>query len=155
MNLSEACWVATAAYGAHILEEFFLDWRGWVWSVSRVRVGRAAFWSLNALVIAGGAGCALIAGRWPAIALAYPALMLINVTFFHLAPLLRVRSRLSPGLLTGLMMFYPIGISCYWVAGREGLLTRTNLELSTLLAIVAMTVAVVTLKALSFKTNQL
>jgi hypothetical protein len=51
-----------------------------------------------------------IAPTWPAVALGFPALMLINATFFHLAPTIWTRGRFSPGLITALLLFFPLGI---------------------------------------------
>jgi hypothetical protein len=33
MDLAHWLWLATAAYGIHVLEEFVLDWRDWARSV--------------------------------------------------------------------------------------------------------------------------
>ena len=64
---------------------------------------------------------------WPAIALAFPALMLINATFFHVLPFIRLRGRFSPGLFTAIVLFYPVGIACYVRAAADGVLSLAAL----------------------------
>ena len=78
MTLDHACWLATAALGVHIVEEFALDWRGYVRSVSGISVDWSMFYVLNALAILLGVVCAEVARALPMIALAFPALLLIE-----------------------------------------------------------------------------
>ena len=49
--------------------------------------------------------------------------MLINATFFHVAPVIWTRGRFSPGLITALILFYPIGIGVFLSAAAAGELT--------------------------------
>jgi hypothetical protein len=63
MSLTDLLWLATAAYG----------------------LGNG-FYVVNALVVVLGIVGANLAGHHPGIALAFPALMLINATFFHVLP---------------------------------------------------------------------
>ncbi len=42
--------------------------------------------------------------------------MLINATFFHVLPFIKARGRFSPGLVTAVALFYPIGIAEFVVA---------------------------------------
>jgi hypothetical protein len=53
---------------------------------------------------------AMIAPEYPAVALGFPALMLINGTFMHMLPFVLKRGRFSPGLITSVTMFLPLGI---------------------------------------------
>ncbi len=53
----------------------------------------------------------------PAIALSFPALMLINATFFHVAPFVWTRGRFSPGLITAVLLFFPLGIRAIQTSG--------------------------------------
>ncbi|MBS0233011.1 MAG: HXXEE domain-containing protein [Proteobacteria bacterium] len=61
------------------------------------------------------------------IALAFPALMLINAVFFHIAPFFKMRGRFSPGLITAVILFLPMGMACYVAANDAGVLDTTNL----------------------------
>jgi hypothetical protein len=53
----------------------------------------------------------IIAPKWPILALGFAGLMLINATFFHIAPFLWTRGRFSPGLFTAIVLFVPLGIA--------------------------------------------
>jgi Protein of unknown function with HXXEE motif len=69
------------------------------------------FYITNALVVILGVVAAIIAPRWPILALGFAGLMLINATFFHVAPFLWTRGRFSPGLITAMVLFFPLGIA--------------------------------------------
>jgi hypothetical protein len=147
MALDQACWIATAAYGAHILEEYMLDWRAWARSMSGIAVGWGIFYVANALVIVLGIVCAEVAETMPMVALAFPALMLINATLFHVAGFVAGRGRYSPGLITAVFLFYPIGIWCYKSASDAGVLTHSNLIGSLLLGALIMATPILLMKA--------
>ena len=76
-----SAWLATA-YGVHILEEYQLNWRDWARAVIGLPVEWSDFYVVNALVIVFGVVAANLA-RWPGLALAFPALMLINATLIR------------------------------------------------------------------------
>ena len=130
MALGHLCWLATAAYGIHIAEEYLLGWRDWVRSISGVYVSRGLFFAMNALTIVLGVVCAEMAGRLPVVGLAFPALMLINATFFHLGAFVWTRGRFSPGLISAILLFYPMGIWCFKSAYDAGELTVVRLAWS-------------------------
>jgi hypothetical protein len=126
VTLSDLLWLATACYGIHILEEYQLDWRDWARTALGLPVEWSDFYVVNALVVVLGIVAANLAA-WPAIALSFPALMLINATFFHVLPVIRLRGRFSPGLFTAVVLFYPMGIACYWRAATDGTLSAVAL----------------------------
>jgi Protein of unknown function with HXXEE motif len=144
MTLSDLLWLATACYGIHILEEYQLNWRDWARSALKLPVEWSDFYVVNALVIVLGVVAANLAA-WPMLALAFPALMLINATFFHLLPVIRMGGRFSPGLFTAVVLFYPVGIACYWRAGTDGTLTAGALIGSLVLGALLMASPVVLL----------
>ena len=86
MSLTDLIWLATASYGLHVLEEYQLNWRDWARAVIGLPVEWSDFYIVNSLVIVIGIVAANLAATWPGIALALPALMLINAIFFHLVP---------------------------------------------------------------------
>ncbi len=147
MALDQMCWIATSALGAHIVEEALLDWPGWVRSVGKVQVDWKSFYLVNAAGILWGIVCAQVANSMPMVALSLPALLLINATFFHVAGLIIGRGRFSPGLITALLLYYPIGIWCYKCAYDTGVLTRENLIGSLLLGALIMLAPVLLFKA--------
>jgi len=146
MSLVDLMWLATASYGLHILEEYQLNWRDWARTVVALPVEWSDFYVVNALVIVLGIVAANLAAPWPGIALAFPALMLINATFFHVLPMLRAHGRFSPGLFTAIVLFYPIGVACYWRAAADGALGASALIGSLLIGVVLMASPVVLLK---------
>ncbi len=122
MTLTTLAWLALAAYGAHILEEYTFDWRNWARTVMKLPVEWSDFYVTNALVVVLGAVQAELAETWPSAALTYAALMIINAVFFHILPFLRSGGRFSPGLATALILFFPIAIAMWRRAWGDGVL---------------------------------
>ena len=152
MNLSQLCWLSTAAMGLHILEEYALDWRGWVKAATGVEVEWGLFYGANSLAIVLGVVCAELAPTLPTLALALPALMLINALFFHVGGFVRLRGRFSPGLLTAVLLFLPLGTACYRVAWRSGMVSAWSVVESLLLgaAIMMAPIALIKLRSLPY-----
>ncbi len=145
MSLTDLLWLATAAYGIHILEEYQLNWRDWARDALHLPAEWTDFYVVNALVIVLGAVAANLAATQPALALSFPALMLINATFFHVMPFVRLRGRFSPGLITAVALFYPVGFICYRQAFAQGSIGMGGLVLSALLGALMMAAPVVLL----------
>lgn len=146
MDLSHWLWLATAAYGVHILEEFMLDWRDWARAVIKVPVEWADFYVVNALVIVLGMVAANLAPVAPTLALGLAALMIINAIFFHVAPFIATRGRFSPGLVTAVVVMLPVAIGCYAAARRTGVLTSGSALLSLAIGAGLMAMPIVLLK---------
>ncbi|MBN8215156.1 MAG: HXXEE domain-containing protein [Spirochaetes bacterium] len=122
-------WMLTAAYAAHVLEEYTLDWRGWARDTLGFPVDWPQFYVVNAAVIVGGVCFSMIGWNVPALSLMFPALAAINAVFFHLAPLL-VKRRFSPGVFTAVALFLPLAFILYRQAHRQGLLDAWTLAVS-------------------------
>ncbi|CCD95557.1 membrane hypothetical protein [Bradyrhizobium sp. ORS 375] len=122
MTLTTLAWLAVAAYGAHILEEYTFDWRNWARAVMKLPVEWSDFYVTNALVVVLGAVQAELAATWPIAALAYAALMIINAVFFHVLPFVRSGGRFSPGLATALLLFFPVAIAMWRRAWSDGVI---------------------------------
>jgi hypothetical protein len=146
MPLTDLMWLAVACYALHILEEYQLDWRDWARAVFKLPVEWSDFYVVNALVIVFGIVAANLAAHWPLLALSFPALMLINATFFHILPTLQTHGRFSPGLFTAIVLFWPVGIACYWRAAADGMLGAPTLIGSLVLGALLMASPVVLLK---------
>lgn len=145
MSHEHVLWIATTAYAVHVLEEFELDWRGWATQVLGLPVDWKSFYLVNAIVVVLGVCCAAVGWREPWFALAYPALMLINATFFHVLPTLKTRVY-SPGVATAVALFYPVGIWAYYGAWADGVLTTGAVLGSLLLGAGLMATPIVLLK---------
>jgi hypothetical protein len=122
MTLTSLLWLATGCYAIHMLEEYQLDWRDWAREALGLPVEWSDFYVTNAIVVVLGIVAPNLAA-WPVAALAFPALMLINATFFHVLPMIVMRGRYSPGVFTAVVLFYPVGIACYRQAAAEGTLS--------------------------------
>ena len=145
MDLTHWIWLATAAYAIHILEEFTLDWRDWARAIIGLPVEWSDFYVVNAIVVVLGISAANLATAAPGVALGFPALMLINAVFFHIAPLIMTRGRYSPGFATAVLLFLPIGFLCYRAAAGAGLLDATTLTLSVVIGAALMATPIVLL----------
>ena len=99
------------------------------------------------VVVVLGAVAAELAATQPMLALAFPAVMLINATFFHVGPFLVTRGRFSPGLITAVILFYPIGIACFRRVAADGHLDSGTLAGALALGAALMAAPVVMLKA--------
>jgi hypothetical protein len=83
------------------------------------------FYVVNALVIILGVTCAAVGWRQPWFALAFPALMVINATFFHVLRAVVTRIN-SPGLATTLLLFYSVAAWTYYGTWKDGILTAES-----------------------------
>jgi hypothetical protein len=145
MSHDYVLWIATACYGMHILEEYELNWRDWARSTLKLPVNWDSFYVVNALVLTLGACCAMVGWRRPEFALAFPAVMLVNGTIFHVLPTVRTRV-FSPGLVTALVLFYPVAAWSYWGAWEDGALSAAGAIVSLVLGAALMACPVVLLK---------
>lgn len=120
MTLVELSWLAMAAYAVHILEEYTFDWRDWARGVIGLPVEWTDFYVTNSVVVALGIAQGMLAPTLPWAPLTYAALMLINAVFFHILPFVVTRGRFSPGLVTAVVLFLPLGIAMFAAAADEG-----------------------------------
>lgn len=146
MDLAQLCWLSTAAYAIHVIEELMFDWKGWARAVLHLPVEWNIFYVTNAAVMIMGIVAAEIAPRLPLLALSFPALMLINATFFHVAPFVTKRGRFSPGLLSAILLFYPLGTECFRVARSNGAVTLQEVLEAFLIGALLMATPIVFLK---------
>lgn len=143
MSLSNWLLVCTAAYTLHAFEEFELDWRDWARTIIKLPVEWHDFYVVNFSVIVLGFIAAGLADGPVWLALGFPALMLINATFFHIVPMIRTAGRYSPGAFTAVVLFYPIAIATYWSAANAGVLDAWAVIGSLVLGAVLMATPIV------------
>lgn len=118
-SLTTLAWLCMSAYALHVLEEFQMGWRDWARRVLKLPVEWSDFYVTNAVVIAIGIAQAQLAAVLPVIALVFASLMLINAVFFHILPTIRTRIY-SPGTVTALVLFLPLGVATFRAAVRNG-----------------------------------
>ena len=145
MTLTQICWISIAAFALHIFEEFTLDWVSWANAVSGRQIGWDFFYVGNALAIVLGIVAAELASSLPVLALSFPVLLLINAIFFHLAASLATRMRFSPGLLSAVLLFIPLGFEALRAA-RKGGMSVSGIFEAVLLAILLMLIPPVLLR---------
>jgi hypothetical protein len=146
MSLRDLCWLATATYALHAIEELMFDWRGWARAVLKLPVEWNFFYFTNAAVMVFGIVAANLADSSPAIALAFPAVMIVNTIFFHVLPFVVTRGRFSPGLITAIALFLPVGFWSYRTASRSGVLSSEVLWISVVLGALVMAFPIILLR---------
>ena len=115
-------WVLAAAYAAHIIEEYCLDWRKWAESISKFKPTWAEFFAVNVAVMALGVSCAIIGFSLPWISYLFVGLAVVNALVAHIGTTI-VKRKFSPGLITSISLFLPVGIWAYVKAAEKGILT--------------------------------
>ena len=115
-------WLMLFAYALHILEEHTLDWLGWARSTLKLELSWADFYVTNAIVVVAGICTAMMGWQLPEVSLMFPALALVNALLFHIGPTL-VQRRFSPGTISAVLLFLPVGIWSYYGAYLDGALT--------------------------------
>jgi hypothetical protein len=127
MNNQWIFWVAMSAYAVHMMEEFFYDWKNWANHVLNLPVDWSGFYVTNSAVLFLGIACSSVGWSQPWFALSFPALMLINAFFFHVLPFIRTK-KFSPGLITAIILFFPIGIYSFHLAVEKGVQEKEMLS---------------------------
>lgn len=117
MSLTVLAWLAVGAYALHILEEHILGWFAWARKTMNLTMDWDTYTTVEAVLLILGAVAAMLAPAMPILALAFAALLVINVTFFHLLPMLISGGTFSPGIISGVVLFYPIGYFAYAGSG--------------------------------------
>jgi hypothetical protein len=118
-------WVALAAYAFHILEEYSYDWKTWAQKILKLDVDWNGFYVTNITVLFFGIACAEVGWSYPTFSLIFPSLMVINTLFFHVLPYVRSKRKFSPGMITGIFLFLPIGLGTFNIAAGLGVTGRS------------------------------
>lgn len=139
-------WIATSAYAFHILEEYTFDWKNWAIAVVKLPVNYIHFAIVNGIVCLLGIACPMVGWNCAIFALSFPAQMLINATFMHVLPFILTKGRFSPGLGTAILLFYPVGIWCFYGAYQDGVLDLKTGIGSFALGAVLLAIAIAMLK---------
>ena len=135
-------WLLTAAYAAHIAEEYFLDWRSWAMQVSGFELKWRDFAIANAVVIVIGIAASLIGFSLPMVSYLFVGLAAANAIIAHLGATI-VKKRFSPGLISSLLLFIPLSAWAYHIAAKKGILTIELLLVSLLGGTAIMSIPVV------------
>jgi hypothetical protein len=125
MEPNHIFWVAVAAYAIHILEEYTYDWKTWAQKVMKLDVDWNYFYVTNIVMLFVGVACASVGWSHPTFSLIFPALMLVNAIFFHIAAYVRSKRKFSPGMITAIFLFLPIGYGCFNIAVQLSVMPRS------------------------------
>lgn len=116
---TSALWLATYSYTLHIYEEYQLDHPSWIKEHFGLNVDWANFAVTNAVVVLSGICSSFIGWKKPAVALAFPALMIVNAIFFHILPTVKT-GIYSPGVITAVLTQIPAALFCFYGALKDG-----------------------------------
>jgi hypothetical protein len=141
-NYEVCLFLICIAYAAHVLEEYFFDWRSWASQTSKTELRWSDFYLVNAAFFVFAFSCALIGSRSSAVSLALPALAVINGVIFHALPTIVFR-RYSPGLFTAIVFVCPSAVSAYASASQADLISVNSIVISTVIGAAAMFTPVV------------
>lgn len=117
MSLTILAWLAVGAYALHMLEEHILGWFAWARKTMNLSMEWGTYITIETVLLIIGAIAAMLASVMPVLALAFIALLVINVTFFHIVPMLISGGQFSPGAISGVVLFYPLGYSAFTGGG--------------------------------------
>jgi hypothetical protein len=117
MSLTILAWLAVGAYALHILEEHILGWFAWARKTMNLSMEWSTYTTIETVLLILGAVAAMLASVMPVLALGFVALLVINVTFFHIVPMLISGGQFSPGTISGVVLFYPLGYYAFTGGG--------------------------------------
>jgi|SRR5580698_5069004 hypothetical protein len=149
MTLTTLAWLALAAYGFHIMEEFTFDWRNWARAAIGLPVEWSDFYVTNAIVIALLIVQAELAATVPWTTLIAATEMLINAVFFHIVQMIRLKGRFSPGTITAVVLFIPLGIAMWKRTYEDGSLDTATVLIGAIGGAVVMAYPIVMLNVRS------
>ena len=117
-------WILVACAILHMLEEYSFNFTGWVISVGQ-SCSNTDMFSTNFSFLIIGICAAAVGWRNPSFSLSFPALLLWNALFHSAVTLLF--GRLNPGVLTAVVLFFPVGIVSFVLAARDRVLTTRRI----------------------------
>jgi hypothetical protein len=119
-------WLLIIAYLAHILEEYFMNWQKWVYTLTKINIPWNEFYLINLCVIIYGICMANIGKDNLNISLTFPALMIINAIVFHLIPTI-IKKTISPGIFTAIILFLPLSLLTFYEINKVKKLSKENI----------------------------
>jgi hypothetical protein len=113
MSRTDLAWLAVAAYALHIMEERILNWLGSARKSLDITLDAELYRTVEAVFLITGAAAAMLSATQPIFALSFAAFLLANAIFFHIWPMIRTGGHFSPGIITSVFFFLPIGWAQY------------------------------------------
>lgn len=133
MSLTILAWLAVAAYALHIVEEHILGWFDWARRTMNISLGWEQYVITEVAILILGLTAAMLSGTamGPTLVVAFTTLLLINVVFFHVLPMLANGGRFSPGAISGVILFLPLA----WQVFRSQSLSQGDLAWAVVLGV--------------------
>lgn len=133
MSLTVLAWLAVAAYALHIVEEHILGWYDWARRTMNISLGWEQYVITEVAILILGVTAAMLSGTsmGPTLLVAFTTLLLINVIFFHVLPMLANGGRFSPGAISGIFLFLPLA----WNVFKAQTLSQNDLVWAVVLGI--------------------
>lgn len=115
MSLTVLAWLAVAAYALHIVEEHILGWYDWARKTMNISLGWEQYVITEVAILILGLTAAMLSGTpmGPTLIVAFATLLLVNVIFFHVLPMLANGGKFSPGVISGVVLFLPLAWQVY------------------------------------------
>lgn len=117
MSLTVLAWLAVGAYALHILEEHILGWFAWAKKTMNLSMDWDTYTTVEVVFLILGAVAAMLAPAMPMLALGFIAMLAINGFFFHLLPMLINGFQFSPGVISGVFLFFSLAYYAFRDSG--------------------------------------
>ena len=112
-------WVVAGSCALHAAEEYFTGWQEWARATLGIVMPTTRFVFMNAVLVLVALLLARVGWRRPTLALVIPSATLVNAIFFHILPTI-LRSRVSPGVYTAVLLYLPFSLWALVGAARDG-----------------------------------
>lgn len=113
MSLTVLAWLAVAAYALHVVEEHMLGWFDWARKKMNITWEQYVIAEVAILVL--GVVTAMLSATpiGTSLVIAFTTLLVLNAVLFHILPMLTDGGKFSPGVITGVVLFLPLGWLVY------------------------------------------
>ena len=128
-------WIAVFAAIIHILEEYYCGWINWAKSFVPT-VKKSHFIVVNFLFVCTCVLAAIL--QILELKISIFSLLIINA-FVHLVPTI-VKRKYSPGLVSAMLLYIPIGIFGYIATFKENIASNVQIIVGTLLGFIIMAI---------------
>jgi hypothetical protein len=139
--VSTPLWILTGAYALHIIEEYRGGWLDWAQKLSGLHMRKSEFIIANSFVILLGSTCAIIGDAHPLLSLTFAGLAIVNALTAHIGTTILKRVW-SPGLITSIALFIPLGIWAYCDSYAKSLIDARGILITLIVGFLIMCVPV-------------
>ena len=134
--------ILICAYFLHMIEEYKCGWLKWARSLSGLAIREIEFIIVNALVLIIGISCTIIGYSCPIISLSFAGLVLVNALFAHIGTTI-VKHIYSPGTITSIFLFLPLGIWVYYDSIARNIISVYAVFITLIIGFAMMSVPII------------